>query len=204
MLLLRSGSLLVLIVPIFAKPFLYNAPQALTSFVSSASAASSGPQGNIADLRRQPAKLQDELDNDDFFKDEEDSLQQPEVEEEMPNDAPPGIFRQKINKLIQKYRFFTSLTNSATPSNDDDFQREFDDFDKEFEEDVGKNNNLTENLGYFYNKPSVKSGKQEASASRFSPSNIGVFFMELIGSLVGLVYGAAAQLNYPGTTVAPA
>ncbi|XP_044261663.1 uncharacterized protein LOC123009427 [Tribolium madens] len=200
MLLLRSVSVLVLIVPTLAKPFLYNAPQTLTSFISSASAASSGPQGNIADLRRQPAKLQDEID-DDFFKDEEDNLQQPEVEE-MQNDAPPSLFRQKINKIIQKYRFFSSLTNSATPSNDDDFQREFDDFDKEYEEDVNKNN-LTENLGYFYNKP-VKNAKQEASTSRFSPANIGVFFMELIGSLVGLVYGAAAQLNYPGTTVAPA
>jgi hypothetical protein len=180
-----------------SSPFLYSAPQALTSLISSASAGS-GPVLNVADLRGdKPLKLQDSLDDDDFFKDSIDAVQNGE---EMKDEMPPSLLQRKINKIVQKIRFVMMLTNTPSPS-DDEFQKEQDEFDKEFEQDFGKQD-LVEGSGYFYDKPVQKSAKQEASAGRgtFNPSDIGVFFMELVGTLVGLAYGAAAQLNYNGGT----
>ncbi|RZC32996.1 FA desaturase domain containing protein [Asbolus verrucosus] len=183
---------------IFGKPFLYHAPQALTSLVSSASAASSGSLSNIAKLPK--------LDDDDFFKESLENSRNQNEEEGMKNEASPSLIQNKINKIVQKIRFLSMLTNSGN-HNDDDFQKERDAFDKEFEEDFGKEE-LVEGSGYFYNKPDkVQIGaKQETTENNrinINPANIGVFFMELIGSLVGLAYGAAAQLNYGGSTTAP-
>ena len=187
---------------ILSNPLFYNTPQALVLFASSASASASTSGGNIANLRQtKAANLQDSLDDDAFFK---YSVEYQQNEEKDQNENPmPNFVQRKLAKIMNVLGLLNSLSNPASPDNK--VESEQDDFDKDFNEDFSREN-LEQKVGYVYNKPTkANKSANQVSANRmdFSPANIGVFFLELIGSLVGLAYGAAAQLNHPGSTTTP-
>ncbi|XP_044746285.1 uncharacterized protein LOC123307877 isoform X2 [Coccinella septempunctata] len=218
-----------------AKPFLYNVASVLTS----ASSASSVPQNseNIADLRksdRQVIRPETPLveENVNGFTFNED----PQTN----NGFVPSLIQKKVSKILRKFLYINMFANSGskpTTTTDEDFDREKEEFDREFEQDYGKNNtsvnitgihsvidvvlpsNITEEISVHPNEiilfdengiiekrkeiqkitdTKKKNDRlQDVGILRFSPGDIGVFFTELFGSLVGLAYGAAAQFNRP-------
>ncbi|XP_045474443.1 uncharacterized protein LOC123680542 [Harmonia axyridis] len=219
-----------------ASPFLYNVASVLTS----ASGASSVPQNseNIADLRKSDRQVA-QPDTDPVSENENGFVfnEDPQTN----NGFVPNLIQKKVSKLLRKFLYINMFANSGnkpTSTTDDDFDREKEEFDKEFEQDFGMNNtsvNITgihsvidvvlpgnstnENIvlpneiilfdenGKIENTKETKKTKVpmmdkrkdkiQDGTSRFSPGDVGVFFVELFGSLVGLLYGAAAQLNRP-------
>lgn len=204
---------------VYAKPFFYDSGSSLTSFVTSASSASSGfpISGNIADLRTKKFQQLNE--------------KQPAADDEVPNfeqdtnEVAPSLLQKKINKVLGKLRFIYELSsgsnnnndanNNNNSNNDDDFDMELEDFDKEFENDNKNRTDLNANdffpeinrteaiKGYVYGAPEKIQESVQEKRFNFDPASIGVYFLELIGSLVGLTFGAAAQMNYQSTTKSP-
>nr|XP_023014603.1 uncharacterized protein LOC111504317 isoform X1 [Leptinotarsa decemlineata] len=210
---------------VWAKPFLYNAPIALTNLATSASASASSPPGpvtNIADLTRRQdkaEKLQAEkqiVENDNFHFDDD-------IDEDK-NEASPSLFQKKLNKILAKIRFISTIStvvrgNNHSNEGSSDTQ---DNNPEEFEIDTKKTENTTPliseqqtfqkviypnrnygaplklNLKIGGDPGSTEITEEEnvgdnASAGRIG--HIGVFFAEILGSIVGLAYGAAAHLN---------
>lgn len=135
----------------------------------------SSEQSNIADLRNsarlvaENAKLSDE--DDDFFK---DRAQEEENEaQEVRNEALPSIVQKKIGKILHKLQFVSSVRDSVN---------------------VGR--------GRFNGSASSgelglenDSAHTQPQLSGFDVSAVGVFLAELVGTLVGLAVGAAAQIT---------
>lgn len=208
----------------------------MASVITSASGSSSVPQNsiNIADLRKSEKQIQRQEtaleENENGFTFNED----PQTN----NGFVPSLIQKKVSKILRKFQYLNMFANSGnkpTTNTDDDFDREQEEFDREFENDYGKNNSsvnitgihsvideilpqitteevvilpneiiLFDENGVIDNKGvnkvvvpvmEMRNDRIQNGISRFSPGDIIVFFTELFGSLVGLAYGAAAQLS---------
>lgn len=118
---------------------------------------------------------------------------------------------------MQKIQFLSTLTkfqenDDSSSDHVDDFDKEKAAFDNEFNEDHNKAN-VVDQSGYNYKKP-PKSAKQELGVdvtgndnndNRLNPGGLGVYFMELVGSIIGLAIGAYASIanGSSTTTTAP-
>lgn len=199
-----------------AKPFLYN-PKVITDFLSSASAASGnpGPSQNIADFTKnahhpRPEKLQvdpkpaDPENDDDFFKDVDLS---PSEEPEMTNtqnEVLPGLLQKKVGKILRKIQLISSLsgngntpTTTSSESSDEDFDTAFNETIEEIADEDEKKEQVEIVTVANNNKQVVTEKPTNDAQSNFqaSPGSFAVFLMELVGSIFGLAYGAAAQLT---------
>lgn len=185
----------------------------ITDFISSASAASSssGPSDNIADLTKsaRPKKLQDDKhpdNDDDFFRNLDLTAGDPQTQ----NDVVPDIIQKKIGNILRKIQFFTSLSGSGRPGGGNaDGEGSLEDFDDEFDEEPAGTTEKTEQDGGDKKQQveivpeTASEGQQQTGTEKpVEPSklteaanNLAVFFMELIGSVVGLAYGAVAQIT---------
>nr|XP_022904860.1 uncharacterized protein LOC111416961 [Onthophagus taurus] len=183
------GFLIFLIIGIESKPFFKSNFRSTT-------------ESNIADLRER-------LENS--------SLLPPPLNDDE-NQAVPGFIQKKIAKLFRKIQFFTSLANGFTtkkPEPDVDFEDidNEDDFPKsnttvmvttesgEFSNSTFVENEVGISNATVYNKGNKEKEELDSTARlqnvkyEFSPVGIGIYFMELVGSLIGLVYGAALQVS---------
>ncbi|GJQ85937.1 hypothetical protein Trydic_g21785 [Trypoxylus dichotomus] len=210
---------IVLLVQIQAIPFLKNPIRTISSSILSASIAQDN--SNISDLRRRKSeKIQDltkDGDGDDFNAEDEAFLNEKTPEDA--NEAIPNIFQKKIEKIMRKLHFVAQLISrfNSGGANDkpDDTNSDTDldfDSDEDFEDDSDKGNSTETPISparYFYEKSSKnkeeidekfasKQGDTEDDKRRngaTSPNGLGVHFMEILGSLFGLIYGAAIQLT---------
>lgn len=192
-----------------AKPFLVN-PQIITDFISSASAASaqSEPSENISDYTKQtkPKKLVE-------AKSTEQDLLEALMEEEPPgdsngqNDVLPTLVQKKIGKVLRKIQLITRLSNNGADNQGNEGGGDLDDFADEFDdstevtteaaaEEVEVDKEVEEVVTEVQQPPVATTVKPGISGNFMeTANNIGVFFMELIGSIVGLAYGAVAQIS---------
>ncbi|KAG5895553.1 hypothetical protein JTB14_010696 [Gonioctena quinquepunctata] len=206
-------SVLCMFETIWAKPFLNNAPAAITNLATSASASASSiatPLTHIADLTRRQEKAEKlraekQLIEDDQFQFEENA-------DEDTNEASPSLLQKKFNKLVTKIRFFTGLSAAVTNNNRDSYE-ELEDFFNSTAEVTTPDSPTFQKVIYPHGKNraplklNLKIGKGDASEEAMNADvgedvvvmgrigQIGVFFAELLGSVVGLAYGAAAHLN---------
>ncbi|KAJ8981928.1 hypothetical protein NQ317_002098, partial [Molorchus minor] len=209
-------------------PFLYGAPRALTSLASSASASASAPRepiSHIIDLRMKQQKAE-KLQAEKQLAEDDGGLLEEEEDDEATNEASPSLFQKKVGKILTKLRIITALTNVGNSGNTDR-QKEVEDLDASRAlEDNREENNTDKDIPTFqkviYPRPGLakpirfqldvnerltdaaddQAGNEDETAGRLG--QIGMFFAELIGSIVGLVYGAAAQVDNSlhGTTSA--
>lgn len=122
----------------------------------------------------------------------------------------PSIIQKKISKILRKIQLITQFSGSGSSSNGsgttttDGEISDFDDFFKDEDEEKGEGESITEAVND--KKEEVEeitvgassmllSNTEEPSKYSVSPSSVAVFFMELIGTVMGLFYGAVAQIG---------
>lgn len=180
-------------------------------------ASASQPQrdSNIIDLRIRPKQsrirqnLKENDEDNDFIKASEES-----EESINKNEALPSLVQKKIGKILNKLQLISTLRGSpnhrgVTNNNDndgDDFEFSVDDDNEDdvFKATTFQPNFEQENLLEGDNKENAKQKStnratflraEPSNNFNVSPGNIVVFFMELVGTIAGLAYGAAAQLT---------
>ncbi|KAJ8971256.1 hypothetical protein NQ314_000797, partial [Rhamnusium bicolor] len=112
-----------------SKPFLYSAPRALTSLASSASASASSPSEsitNIADLRRKQQKAAALQEEKQLVEEDDDGAGFLEGDEDANNEAAPMSGSSGNG----------DTSNKTVNGQDNDFKKELEEFDREFENDV--------------------------------------------------------------------
>ncbi|KAJ8957919.1 hypothetical protein NQ318_001916 [Aromia moschata] len=145
-----------------------------------------------------------------------------EEEDESANEASPSLFQKKVGKILTKLRIISRLTAPRAElddnkDGDEEIQKgELGEVDVELVDDAKSKENDTEVLPTFQKviytdsrqgKPirytldlnekltEEEDGGSEPQKAMGRLEQVGVFFAELVGSIVGLVYGAAAQIN---------
>lgn len=188
-------------------PFLYS-PSAITTFISSASSASATPDtnSNIQDFTKQahhePKKLQTDQDLD----------QSSSPSSGDGNEVVPSIIQKKITKILRKIQFITQFSSGGEnggsnsnngggePSDFDDFFKDDDDEEEteaqttEASEENNDKKGEVEEITVSASSTTTTTTEKPSKYS-VSPSSIAVFFMELVGTVMGLFYGAAAQIG---------
>ncbi|CAH1184565.1 unnamed protein product, partial [Phyllotreta striolata] len=198
-----------------SKPFLHNA---LLTLASSASASSSSPSAkltNIADYTKKQEKVQ-ELENEKRLTNT-DIVNPIDSDEQTNNEATPSLIRKQLNKFLAKIQFLSTLSASqapmdveetaegATATPKSEVKIEFDGPGEHIQRLTGSrkeygiplriNLEINEVAG---NSTEAAEDAVEAAGSAEEAARVGqlgVFFAELFGSLVGLVYGAIAHIN---------
>ncbi|KAL1501283.1 hypothetical protein ABEB36_006633 [Hypothenemus hampei] len=210
-----------------ATSWLYNAPRAIFNIASSASAtASSLPQASskfVVDFRKKNIKAA-ELEQDKNLK--LDSLEANDNEEKMANEASPSLLRKKISKILTKFRLIAQIKNAHHYKSEDSQHETSTSINNEqtttVESVKNRSSFVQEKSKYIQHIPPVSSYDTSNKETTEKPTTIeldisqipdeqqhitedpsrfgtlGVFFAELIGSLVGLTYGAVAQLGATG------
>lgn len=153
-------------------------------------------------------KLNDE--DDDFFKDRNEGGN---MEEEMnKNEALPSFIHKKIGKILHKLQLISVFRKTVLNSNDgvENENKEDEERSGNEKENINQEDNQNEKEDKAENKTetnlilperlqllenSIEEEETEEKPPKINPSSIGVFFMELLGTIVGLAYGAAAHIS---------
>lgn len=188
-------------------PFLYN-PSVITDFFSFATSASVTPSdtnSNIQDFTKQahhhePKKLQA-------------GKQEDNISADNGNEVVPSIIQKKISAILRKIQYYTQFSNNANSGNDaemndfDDFFKDNDNDDENKEEkeqgqvtegnidDEDDKNGEVEDITVSAANSITESRIPITEHTALTPSSIAVFFMELVGTVMGLLYGATAQIG---------
>ncbi|XP_019768109.2 uncharacterized protein LOC109543037 [Dendroctonus ponderosae] len=196
--------------------WVYTAPRALAGLAGSASASSpSSPAGLvIADLRSRKAE---ELTK------QVESLEDSGVEEDTANEASPSLLKKKIGKILTKLRLIAQLKNAyhykpeeSDPEDTtmsmavDSSEAQPTDASAHVSENIQQIpaaappirplvvdlqvSQIDDKLLDLKEEPAEKPAEEARSPLR----SLGVFFAELLGSIVGLTYGAVAQISAGG------
>uniref|UniRef100_A0AAR5Q4C5 Transmembrane protein n=1 Tax=Dendroctonus ponderosae TaxID=77166 RepID=A0AAR5Q4C5_DENPD len=201
--------------------WVYTAPRALAGLAGSASASSpSSPAGLvIADLRSRKAE---ELTK------QVESLEDSGVEEDTANEASPSLLKKKIGKILTKLRLIAQLKNAyhykpeeSDPEDTtmsmavDSSEAQPTDASAHVSENIQQIpaaappiqdtpirplvvdlqvSQIDDKLLNLKEEPAEKPVEEARSPLR----SLGVFFAELLGSIVGLTYGAVAQISAGG------
>lgn len=190
-----------LIVQVRAKPFLTRPIQTISSSILTAS-VSADENSNIEDLRASKASKARQLSKYQNADEDDDSAS--EVDPNVTNEAVPNLFQKKIDKIMRKLQFVVQLVSRfyPTPASDagEDKETDFDsDFDNDEETSGDWNSTVSEQFGSRYTnqkiqKENVEKEPTEGNKMQKSRENLGIHFMEILGSLFGLIYGATIQL----------
>ena len=173
-----------------ATPLLQNTIQSLSSSIPW---APSSYGSNIADLHKSKR-----FTHKAKYQEEDIKKEQPlEVDN---NEALPGLLQKKISKVLRKLQLISQLARSIVPKPTEKYDPDFDvDFD---ENDNVDNTTRTDDFDTKTppnDNEDVETVDEEQSSPtgtfQLSPRAIGVYFTDIVGSLIGLIYGIAGQLS---------
>lgn len=179
-----------------------------TSILSSVTAAQA--ETNISDLRKTKSeKIQDLYktdENADFTAEDEAFLNEKSPEDT--NEAVPSILQKKLEKIMRKLHFIAQLVQRFNPtgSSDDKTNTTNNDSDFDIDDDVeDETSNSTPNPDEktkeeFYDPRQQESEDFKHNSAASTNAGLGVHLMEILGSLFGLIYGAAIQLTSATTS----